>query len=187
MRALRHVATTQEVALHLRRESGVPGEITVLVDANWAAGPSRRSTSGGLIYYGDYLLVSWSRTQASVALSSAEAELMALSAGCQEGQFVESILQELDVKAPAVLYSDSSAARAIIFRRGLGKLKHVSIRQLWLQDQMRDGRIQVCRVTTEANTADLLTKGLAPRRHAMLTEAVGVRVYDETAPEERNE
>eukprot|EP00972_Heterocapsa_arctica_P073971 10917670-Heterocapsa_arctica.AAC.1 len=38
-------------------------EVTVLADANWADGPSRRSTSGGCVYYLKHLLLTYSRTQ----------------------------------------------------------------------------------------------------------------------------
>eukprot|EP00972_Heterocapsa_arctica_P027466 4037717-Heterocapsa_arctica.AAC.1 len=44
-------------------------------------------------------------------------------------------------KAPLRIHSDSSAARTIVARRGVGRLKHLAIRQLWLQDELREGRI----------------------------------------------
>eukprot|EP00972_Heterocapsa_arctica_P058182 8583954-Heterocapsa_arctica.AAC.1 len=56
------------------------------------------------------------------------------------------------------VYSDSSAARAIVARRGVGRLKHLEIRELCLQDQMRGGQIEVKCVGANNNPADLFTK-----------------------------
>ena len=59
--------------------------LTVPVNADWAGESStRRSTSGGVVLAGSCLLASWSRTQASVALSSAEAEFYAIATGITE-------------------------------------------------------------------------------------------------------
>eukprot|EP00972_Heterocapsa_arctica_P040638 5989806-Heterocapsa_arctica.AAC.1 len=52
--------------------------IDIYADANWASGPSRRSTIGGCLFYKNTLITSWSRTQPTVTLSTAESELMAM-------------------------------------------------------------------------------------------------------------
>eukprot|EP00972_Heterocapsa_arctica_P014880 2191634-Heterocapsa_arctica.AAC.1 len=41
-------------------------------------------------------------------------------------------------KVPLRIHSDSSAARAIVAHHGFGRLKHLAIRQLWLQDELRE-------------------------------------------------
>eukprot|EP00972_Heterocapsa_arctica_P062715 9249858-Heterocapsa_arctica.AAC.1 len=69
--------------------------------------------------------MSWSRTQPTVALSTTESELMAMGVAVQEGQFLQHVLDELGRHAPLTFFSDSSAARAIIARRDVGRLKHV--------------------------------------------------------------
>eukprot|EP00972_Heterocapsa_arctica_P053827 7927391-Heterocapsa_arctica.AAC.1 len=53
MHLLRYVKGTQDFVLELGGgETGVDDkEVTVLADANWADGPTRRSTSGGCVYY----------------------------------------------------------------------------------------------------------------------------------------
>ena len=61
-------------------------EITVYVDSDWAnEETTRRSTSGGAMMCGSHLIHHWSRTQATVALSSGEAELNAAVKGISEG------------------------------------------------------------------------------------------------------
>eukprot|EP00972_Heterocapsa_arctica_P052131 7668762-Heterocapsa_arctica.AAC.1 len=51
-------------------------EVVAISDASWAGGPSRRSTSGGIIVYLGVILLCYSRTQPVVALSTCEAELL---------------------------------------------------------------------------------------------------------------
>ena len=43
-------------------------------------------------------------------------------------------------------------------RRGLGKLKHVELKYLWVQDVAKEGRLKICKIHTDNNPADHLTK-----------------------------
>eukprot|EP00972_Heterocapsa_arctica_P056678 8366345-Heterocapsa_arctica.AAC.1 len=65
-----------------------------------------------------------------------------MTTAAQEAQFAKHVLSELDQIAHLKVYSDSSAARTIVARRGVGRLKHLEIRELWLQDQMRGGQVE---------------------------------------------
>ena len=56
------------------------------------------------------------------------------------------------------LHVDSSAAKSFVSRRGLGKMKHLEIRDLWLQKEVREGKVLVGKVPGEENPADLMTK-----------------------------
>ena len=59
------------------------------------------------------------------------------------------------------LFTDSSAARGIIHRSGLGKLCHLETGYLWLQAAVKANTLQVRKVLGTENPADLLTKHLA--------------------------
>ncbi len=54
--------------------------------------------------------------------------------------------------------TDSSAAKSIASRRGCGKVRHLEVRELWLQDRVAKGELQVKKVKGEDNIADILTK-----------------------------
>ena len=127
------------------------------------------------MYFRGVLVSAWSRTQPVVALSTAEAELIAMTMAVQEGQFLQHLLAELNMETKIHVYSDSSAARAIVARRGCGRMKHLQVRDLWLQDQLRDGRIQVRCVDTDVNPADMFTKAFAKPRHERLAAMLGIR------------
>ena len=70
---------------------------------------------------GSHLLKSWSRTQDSVALSSAEADLVALGKLAMESLGVRSMCRDWELKAEgktSALYADASAALSIAKRHG---------------------------------------------------------------------
>ena len=107
--------------------------------------------------HGQHLIGHWSRTQQLVALSSAEAELNASVKAGQEGLGVSNPLAEMGVPTHIQLRGDSSANHGIITRQGSGKVKHLSVRQLWLQEQTSLGRISHIKVPRLQNGADALT------------------------------
>ena len=57
-----------------------------------------------------------------------------------------------------VLGTDSSAAKSFVCRRGLWKMRHIEIRDLWLQKEVREGKVKVVKVLGSENPADLMTK-----------------------------
>ena len=92
-----------------------------------------------MILLGDHLIKSWSSTQKITALSSGEAEYYAIVKGASQGIGIRSMLQDFQINAASTRYievkEDSSAAKGIASRRGLGKLKHVDIKELWIQQK----------------------------------------------------
>ena len=97
-------------------------EVEGYTDSDWAGcRTTGKSTSGGLIMIGRHFIKGWSRTQASITLSSAEAELVAMVKTAAEVLGVLGMMGDWEHKARAVVYADSSAALGIADRRGRGK------------------------------------------------------------------
>ena len=71
------------------------------------------------------------------------------------------------------LYLDSSAARGIITRQGVGRVKHLQIRTLFLQELHKQGTLSVHPVGTKENTADIGTKPLSGKRIKLLLHWLG--------------
>ena len=67
---------------------------------------------------------------------------------------------EINLNTRLVIKVDSSAAIGISNRRGLGKVRHIDVADLWLQDRVKRGEITVVKVPGETNLADGLTKYL---------------------------
>ena len=121
---------------------------------------TRSSTSGGVAMIGWTPLRHWSNTQSTVSLSSAEAELKALIKGAIEGIYFKHLLQGQTGETYTLqLWSDSSSAKSILERLGPGKrAKHIEIQSYWLQQVVRDKKIEVKKIWTTSNPADGLTK-----------------------------
>ena len=103
-------------------------------------------------------VLTFCRRQACIALSSAEAELYAMTATLIEARGIQQFLGELKVTGTIEAEVDASAALAIASRLGPGRLKHVDIRQLWVQQEVAAGRVLMKKVATSLNCADILTK-----------------------------
>ena len=71
--------------------------------------------------------------------------------------------------------TDSSAARGMMHRQGLGKAKHIQTRFLWLQEVSKNGLFSIHPVGTKLNPADLGTKSLAARRLKFLLNGPGFK------------
>ena len=124
----------------------------------------------------------WSRVQSSRALSSGEAEFYAAVTGGADGLGVQGLLEDLGVKSRVKIWTDSDAARGIASRRGLGKLRHIELRLLWIQEAVNKKRITIGRVPGEVNVADHLTK---PKNYwdfeALVARVGGVLVKTDNA------
>ena len=106
-------------------------------------------------------LKTWSSTQAVMALSSGEAEFYAALKGCNLGLGMRSIAADLGIELKLKLATDSAAAKGIMTRRGLGKLRHIEVGYLWLQDAVAEESVSVYKCRGEDNPADLGTKHLS--------------------------
>ena len=136
--------------------------IKVFVDSDWAGcKTSRKSTSGGVLMVGKHVVRTWSVTQATIATSSGEAELGAMYEGVARGLGLQSIMKELGLRPTLGLMrvlTDSSVAKSFVSTRGLGNMRHVEVKLLWLQERVRLGEIKVEKVGGTVNVADALTK-----------------------------
>ena len=108
--------------------------------------------------WGNHLIKSWSTTQSVVALSSGEAEYYGMVKGASIAIGLQSVLKDFQITCGIEVKSDASAAIGIANRRGLGKVRHIELCQLWLQDKVRKGDIKVTKVGSHENLADTLTK-----------------------------
>ncbi len=137
-------------------------KIDTYSDTDWAGClRTRKSTSGGGLMIGGHLIKSWSSTQGPVSLSSGEAEFYGVVRASGVSLGYQALLEDLGVKLPIRVWTDSTATMGICGRQGLGKLRHVDTRSLWIQQRVRDKSIELRKVRGEVNPADLFTKHLA--------------------------
>ena len=94
---------------------------------------------------------------------------------------MKKFLSELGVvpsaSRPLALYCDNTSAIALAKEPTSHKnTKHIKCRFHNLRENVRDGDIEICKVHTDLNVADLLTKPLPRAKHDQHQEAMGVRL-----------
>ena len=171
------LATSAEAS----RRTSFDNRIQAFADSDWAGcTKTRRSTSGASLCLWGVTLATSNKTQATQALSSAEAELYAMGMAIQDALHLHSLLQEMKLTQLAkpfelTVYTDSSSGKALASKLGLTrKSKHVQLRFLFMQDLVASGQLKLSKIPSERNPADVLTKYLqASTLHKLLPKPWG--------------
>jgi hypothetical protein len=71
---------------------------------------------------------------------------------------IQAIARDMGIDLNIFVDTDSSAAKGIASRRGLGKMRHIEVNQLWLQDKVAEGIVKIIKIPGTGNQADILTK-----------------------------
>ena len=87
-----------------------------------------------------------------------EAELIGILKAASMGLGFQSLSADLGLDLQLHIHSDSSAAIGISRRRGLGKVRHISVGDLWIQERLRNGDFELHKVLGSENPADICTK-----------------------------
>ena len=150
--------------------------LEIFTDSDWAGDRNtRRSVSCCVMLLGSCLLYSASRTQKVVSLRSAEAEVYACSSGASDGMLLSRLIAWLTGrKTWMFIYTDSSGAKGILQRQGVGRLRHLSCRVLWLQNLIANGTNILRSVSGHTNPADIGTKRLNAGRMRSLMSILGL-------------
>ena len=135
------------------------GTITCYTDSDHAGCTfTRKSTSGVICMAGSHCLKGSSTVQSTIALSSGESEYYSIVKASATVLGMRAMYSDWGIETKCVVKSDSSAARGICNRRGLGKTRHVQTRFLWVQHQVAEKEIQLEKVSTDSNLSDICTK-----------------------------
>ena len=141
-------------------------------DSDWA---TKHSTSGHVFVYQN-AAISWgSKKQATIALSSTEAEIVSVSDAAKEAISLRSLYQELGEadKSPIQLSVDNQSAIAVAYNpEHHSRMKHVERRHFFIRECVENMNIVVPFVRTDANLADFFTKPLESRRFFSLRNLI---------------
>ena len=108
--------------------------------------------------YGDHTWDCYSVTQSTIALSSGESEMYATGSATARGLQCKTYLIETQRPCNLKIYSDSTAGRGMCSRVGVGKVRHLELRYLWIQERLRLKAFELHKEDTSEMTADILTK-----------------------------
>lgn len=163
-----HWTAVKQVLRYLQgtRSTGIQlgGNLTLIgwSDANWGGDIHTRRSATGYIFKLGLGPVSWnSKRQPTVALSSCEAEYMALSAATQEALWLRSLLQGLGLQQRATLiYEDNQGAIELTKNfKNHSRTKHIDIRYHFVKERVQLGKIEYCH--TSQMIADLSSRTLS--------------------------
>ncbi|MCO5578860.1 hypothetical protein L7F22_032707 [Adiantum nelumboides] len=137
---------------------------------------SRRSTSGYVFTMAEGA-VSWrSRLQTCVTQATTEAEYVAASEACKEAIWLGRPVTDLGIKEETpMLHCDTLSAIQLAHNPVYhSKTKHVDVKYHFIKEMVDDKQIQLAKVHTTDNPADLLTKGLPGESFAHCRKLVSV-------------
>lgn len=147
-------------------------------DANWAEDRLDRKSNTGYVIFVCGGAVSWcSKKQTCVALSSTEAEFIALSEGSMEVIWIRRLLEELgeNLEQPTVVYEDNQSCLKLIENEKFSnRSKHIDTRKFFVKSHVNEKTVQCVYCPTEQMLADMMTKPLPASRIQRLSRECGL-------------
>eukprot|EP00971_Amphidinium_carterae_P283716 5632571-Amphidinium_carterae.4 len=157
-RLSRYVKGVPRLVQHMERQSA-QSCLRAYSDSDHAGcARTRKSTSCGVVMYGDHTIKFHCSTQQPIALSSAESEWYALVRTAALCIGLCNMAANFGLELQPHFYWDAMAASGIGHRRGAGKVRHIETSTLWLQHHVSSGRVVLMRQPGDQNPADIGTK-----------------------------
>ena len=147
-------------------------------DADWAGDVNDRKSTSGYVFQINGGAVTWrSKKQGCVALSTAEAEYVALSSAAQEAVWLRQLMSELGSPptTPTKVFEDNQSAIAMSKNPQFhGRAKHIGIKHHFIREQVGSKIIKLEYCPTEQMVADIFTKGLSRELFCRLRDKAGI-------------
>ena len=175
-RVLRYLQGTKNFSLIFSKNDE---PLVGFVDADWASDKNDRKSYTGFVFKLSEGSISWKcKKQSTVALSSTEAEYMALSEAAKEAIYLRNLLGELTGKLDYIkIFNDNQSAQKLsanpIFHE---RTKHIDVRHHFVREIVSHNLIKIEYLPTAEMTADILTKGLNSVKHHKFVKNLGLRV-----------
>ena len=173
---LRYLAGTTHLKVQYTAESNNK-DLHAYANTSWANETGRRSVSGYVWYYAGGLISHVSKKQTTVALSSTEAEYMAVTHVVQEGLWLRSLFNELNIpfQSPVPIHLDNAGAIALsVAAKFHQRTKHIDIRYHFIRFHIDDGSFILIWIPSHLNIADVLTKALPRPAFDKLRTSLGL-------------
>ena len=173
---LRYLKGTKDYGLMFRKIGHL--NLVGYCDSSWSDDVDNSRSTGGYVFYLGGTAISWkTKEQTCVAMSSAEAEYIALSEASKEALYLMKMVQDmhLELKLPIVIYEDNQSCIALVKRGTNGpKSKHIRRRYHFVRELVKEGLLEVIYKPTEEMIADALTKSLGKEKLSGFRKKMGV-------------
>ncbi len=177
-RIFRYLKGTMDTKLKFEKDQNF--EIRGYSDADWASDVDKRRSCTGYLFKLSNGAITWSsKRQQTVALSSTEAEYMAMSSATQEALWLKQLAEELDknLRKPIKLFSDNQSAIKLSESEAYRpRSKHIDIRFHFIRDVLQKGKVSIHFVRSEENIADPLTKSVSKEKLNFCADQMGLIV-----------
>jgi len=177
-RIFRYLKGTSTVKLEFSRDNNK--ELSGYCDADWANDlENRRSISGFVFKFGGGA-VSWSsKKQSTVALSTMEAEYMAISSATQEALWLRALLSEFIPEyenRTIPIFSDSKSAICLASTSSYhARSKHIDVKYHFVKEKTNDKSVKLQYLNSKEMPADFLTKPVNAIKHELCSKDVGLK------------
>lgn len=138
---------------------------------------TRRSTTGYIFLMAGGAIAWTSSLQATVSLSTTEAEYIALSKAAQQAMWIYAFLREIDMpqQLPALLFGDNMGSIALTRNAGNHRrAKHIDVRHHYIRERASEGDIEIIHIPSIDNVSDFLTKSLPRDAHRNIVHILGL-------------
>ena len=176
----RYLAGTTEYRLVYEGRSNKG--LIAYTDSDWASDPIKRRSVTGFFFKLANGIISWqSRSQKTVALSSTEAEYMALSDCSRQAVWIKSIFDELGMPIGTVPIAGDNQGSIFISSNPIQerRSKHIDIRYHYVRDCIEEKKVAIFFVDGALNPADLFTKNLGETKFTAFRKQLGLVFYDD--------
>ena len=175
-RIFRYLKGTQQYGLHYNKSDS--NHCVGFSDADWGGDLDDRKSTSGYVFQVGGTAISWrSKKQTCVALSTAEAEYIALASAAQESLWLQQLLADLkkeDLRSVTVYEDNQSAISMAKNPQFHGRTKHIAIKYHFIREQVSSGKLELRYCKTNDMIADMLTKGLSGEQFEKLRLMAGV-------------
>lgn len=174
---LRYIKGTKNVGLMFDGQNDGKELVCRYVDLDHARSIDTRKSMTGYIFAVNGTAISWKATlQPIVAMSSTEAEYVAVIEAFKEGKWMNGFMKELGFGQKSVtVYCDSQSAIHLskhqVFHE---RTKHIDVRLHFVRDIIDSGELQIQKISTYDNPSDMCTKVIPKERFLRCMEAVNV-------------
>lgn len=176
-RVLRYLQGTKDMKLTYTKDS--ESTMKGFCDADWASDNNDRKSCTGYVFICQGGAISWcSRRQQTVALSTAEAEYMAMSSAAQEALWLRQLHVEFgqSLVGPLHIFSDNQSAIKLSANDCyLPRSKHIDIRYHFLREHVNNLEIKFNYCRGDNMVADILTKGTTEHKNLYCITKMGLR------------
>ena len=128
--------------------------------------------------HGAHNAKNWAKTQTIVCLSSGKYELRGISDGVAQALGIQTIARDLGFTRPIKMLIDAMAAIAIARRRGMGRIRHIDVTDLWVQEKLTTKAKTIDKVLGGDKPADIRTKHVDRQTLNKALQRMGLQTLD---------